>query len=160
MNRKSFYIEPSGDRVDNPTREQVIALMREGDEEYWGPYSPVGMLEYDSPPVYRLLFIRHSRRGWYVQYEDFSEPKRSLVAVEPEGKREAWIEHWAEGDISYFLAACFIPLEAAEKIVSEFLDTCQPSPALTWEPLNGHIHWRELPPDDEDAIIETADPED
>jgi hypothetical protein len=153
------FIEPSGDFLNAPTAEKITALMRQGDEEYWGPYSPVGRLDYGNPPASRLFLLRHPRRGWYVQYDTFDAPARCLVAIDPEGDRGAWVEHWAEGDISYFLAACFVPLVVAERVVEDFMASRQPSPSAVWEPFDGRLHWREEPPDDESAVVEAADPE-
>jgi hypothetical protein len=152
------YIEPSGDSVPDPTAAQLIDLMRDGDEEYWGPYSPVARLEYGSPPQKDLLLVRHPRRGWFVLYTSDTTGE-ALVVVDSSQDRGGWVEHWAEGDISYFLAACFVPLALAELAVESFRASRQPSSDLTWELFDRRVHWRELPPDDDAAIVETADPE-
>lgn len=153
-----LYIEPSGDSINNPTVAEMLAFMRQEDDEYWGPYSPVGQLESGSPPQYGLLFVRHQSRGWFLLYTDYTTGKK-LVVVDPVGDRAGWVEHWAEGDIFYFLAACFVPQSLAERVVEDFLTSRQPSTAATWEPFDGRLHWREGPPEDEAAILEVADPE-
>jgi hypothetical protein len=156
------FVEPSNDFIEAPTAEQVVALMRQ-DGDYWGPYSPVGQLLWDEPGRCQLFFVRHPRRGWYIEFDaswDTSAgPKQHLVAVDPSGDRGAWVEHWAEGDTSYFLAACFVSQEIAERVVTDFLATRQPSPAASWEPVDWRVHKREGPPDDESAVVESADPE-
>ncbi len=155
------YVEPSGEFVKDPTADQVVGLMRR-DGEYWGPYSPVGQVHGDEPGRCLLYFVRHRRRGWYIEYDagpmGQREPERHLVAVDPAGDRGAWVEHWAEGDIAYFLAACFLPQVVAEQVVRDFLATRQPSPAATWEPADWWVHQREGPPDDESRVAEPADP--
>ena len=151
------YVEPSGDSVANPTADQVVALMRSDDGEYWGPYSPMGWLERGNPPACSLVFVRHPRRGWYLEYTELREPERCLASVDPAGDRSGWVEHWMEGDTHYFLAACFVPQAIAERAVTDFFAGCGPSPAAVWEPFDDEVHRRE--PDDEAALLEAAEPE-
>nr|CAA9279234.1 hypothetical protein AVDCRST_MAG63-3480 [uncultured Armatimonadetes bacterium] len=153
------YVEPSGDAAENATADQVIGWMRKDDEEYWGPYSPMGMLRRGGPPECWLIFLRHPRRGWYLEHTDFSEPRQNLAAVDPAGDRSGWVEHWIEGETQYFLAACFVPQAVAESAVTDFLAGCQPSPAAVWEAFDDEVHRREDEPDDGAAVLETAEPE-
>ena len=45
-----WYTEPSGANLPNPTTDQMLDYLRRGYDEYWGPYSPVGMLcRYEHP---------------------------------------------------------------------------------------------------------------
>ncbi len=134
--------------------------MRE-DEGFRGPYSPVGHLHGEGPGRCLLYFVRHPRRGWYIEYnadfEDSPGPKRHLVAVSPAGDRKAWVEQWAEGETSYFLAACFLPQEVAEQVVGDFMASRQPSAAVTWEPIDWRVHRTEGPPEDESLVVEEAE---
>lgn len=58
------FVEPSGAQVEDPSADWVIARMREGDPEYWGPYSPYGWLKWHAPPPERwLILLWHPRRG-------------------------------------------------------------------------------------------------
>lgn len=157
------YFEPSNDRTENVTAEQVLASMRE-DPAFARSYSPVGQLHGTGPGRPTLFFVRHPRRGWYVEYDapaaDGTNERRQLVAVDPEGDRDAWVEHWAEGETEYFLAACFLPEADAEQAVRDFLASGEPSPSLAWEALRWDLHRREGPPEDESRVVEeAADPE-
>jgi hypothetical protein len=154
------YFQPSNERVEGPTADQVVASMR-GDVGFRGPYSPVGQLHWDGPGRCMLYFVRHPRRGWYIEhnagFEDSQGPRRHLVAVDPSAARDAWVEQWAEGETSYFLAACFLPQEVAEQVVREFMASRQPSSAVAWEPIDWRVHRREGPPDDESLVVEEAE---
>jgi hypothetical protein len=118
-------------------------------------------LSWDGPGRCLLFFVRHPRRGWYIEYDasftTSKKPKRHLVAIEPNADRNAWVEHWAEGEPSFFLAACFLPQAVAEQVVTDFLATRQPSPAVTWEPVDWSVHRREEPPDDESLVVDEAE---
>jgi hypothetical protein len=152
------YFEPSNDRVEDATAEQVIESMRH-DEGYRGSYSPVGQLHWGGRCM--LYFVRHPRRGWYIEYDGGDAggpgPQRRLVAVDPAGDRDGWVEQWAEGETSYFLAACFLPQATAERVVADFMTARAPSPAVAWEPVDWRLHRREGPPDDESRIVEEAE---
>jgi hypothetical protein len=152
------YIEPSGDDIADPTPEQVVGYMRQAYDDYWGPYSPMGCLKRGNPPSSQLVFIRHPRRGWYLEYETDGPPKRRVVAVDPAGQQGAWVEHWHEGQTSFFPPACFLPLAVAEQAVTDFLAAHDPSASGSWEPFRWDTHKRASPPDDESAVIERADP--
>jgi hypothetical protein len=150
------YFEPSNDRVRGPAADQVVALMRR-DGEYWGPYSPVGRLVAQRPVGVSLVFIRHPRRGWYLQYDSDGPPPRSLVAYDPEGERGRWVEHWAEGETACFPVACFLPQEVAERVVTDFIARREPSTAVAWEPFDWRVHRLQAPPEDESLVVEEAD---
>jgi hypothetical protein len=154
-----IFLEPSGDGIRDLPASEIITLMRQNDDEYWGPYSPVAIIEWGSPPLYSLFFVRHPRRGWYFEYSSYQEPKRNLVAVQPTEDRPTWVEHWAEGETAFFLASCFLPQAIAERIVTDFLNSQQPTPTVHWEEFHWTVHRRESPPDDESDVVELADPE-
>ncbi len=49
-----WYAGPSGgEDVPNPTAEWMVEVMRRGDD-YWGPYSPVGVLCWHTHPAQRV----------------------------------------------------------------------------------------------------------
>lgn len=151
------FVEPSGDRIEDVTVERVVELMRTNGE-YWGPYSPAGQLLRRGDDRVDLFLVRHPRRGWYVQYDDLDKAAQTLVAVELNGVRDGWVEHWAEGDTSFFLAACFVPQAAAERVVTDFAASGRPSAAVAWEPMRWDTHRREEEPEDEGQILERAEP--
>jgi hypothetical protein len=150
-----LYFEPSNDIVRDPSAEQVIALMRR-DGEYWGPYSPVGRLLCQKPARVSLYFVRHPRRGWYLQYES-EAPARNLVAYDPNAERGRWVEHWAEGETAYFPVACFLPQSTAERVVADFIALREPSAAAAWEPFDWRVHRLQGPPEDESLVVEESD---
>jgi hypothetical protein len=141
------YTDPSGDNIADPTPEQVVGAMRLGDD-YWGPYSPMGWLKRGNPPTNQLIFIRHPRRGWYLEYRADGLPERQLVAVDPSAVRHAWVEHGEGGQTYFFAARCFLPPPAAERAVADFLAGRDPSVAGGWEPYRWGTHKRLEPPPD------------
>lgn len=141
------FTEPSGDDITAPTLEQVIERMRLGDD-YWGPYSPMGWLKRGNPPSSQLVIIRHPRRGWYLEYEAAGPPPRRVVAAAPGGRLGNWVEHWHEGQTSFFPASSFLPQAFAEQAVAAFLDGRDPSETGLWEPFRWDTHKREVPPPD------------
>ena len=146
--RTLWYTGPSGgEHVANPTAEQMVEFMRRG-EDYWGPYSPVGELCWHEHPAQQtpslgglgtptqreqLLFIRHPKRGWYLEYSTYNAPeKRWLVPLDPNASRDKYVKQWACGEQVHLLAACLVPAAAAERVVADFVATGEPSPAVSW----------------------------
>jgi hypothetical protein len=144
-----WYTGPSGRDIPNPTADQMLAFMRQG-YDHWGPYSPVGVLVWHEHPPQdvptlvglgtatqrqQLLFVRHPRRGWYFEYSTSNLPRRRwLVPLDPAADRGRYVRHWAYGERLHFLAGCFVPQPAAERVVLDFLATREPSPAVAWVP--------------------------
>ena len=151
------YTDSAGERVKNPDAKFMHAAMR-GECYQRGSYAPEGELMIGNPARSCLLISRHPSRGWYLEYSKYEEPEQKLVAVQPGGDRETWVEHWMGGETSYFLAACFVPQTLADQAVAEFMASGKASPALMWEPIDWRLHHREDPPDDEAAVVEPADP--
>jgi hypothetical protein len=145
-----WYTEPSGHDVPNPTADQMLGFMRQEYDDYWGPYSPLGVLVWhqhppqDAPTLVglgtatqrqQLLFVRHPRRGWYIEYSTPNLPERGwLVPLNPAADRDLYVKHWAHGEQLHFLTACFVPQAAAERVVTDFLATREPSPVVAWVP--------------------------
>jgi hypothetical protein len=144
-----WYAGPSGgEDVPNPSAEWMREVMRRDYDEHWGPYSPVGVLARHEHRAQKkltrtglgtqtqqsqLLFVRDPKRGWYFEYSTSNQPKdRWLVPLDPDGDREKWVKHWAYGEQLYFLAACFVPPEVAEQIVTDYLADGQPSRVVRW----------------------------
>lgn len=151
-----IYFEPSGDRIDNPTLDQMIEFVRQ-DSEYWGPYSPVGYIYRDDAGVRVVLyFIRHPRRGWYIEH-DTRASREHWVAVNPPGNRIGWVEHWAEGETAFFLEACFVSQEVFEVVLRDFFVSPGRSTAVNWEPIHWDIHRRADQPDDDSQVVEWAE---
>ena len=136
-----WYEGPSGKEfVPNPTAEQMREVLRRDYDSYWGPYSPVGLLVWyrnlpqevptrddlgTATQLSQLLFVAHPDRGWYFEFGDW-------VPYDADADREEWIEHWACGEPMFFRAACFVSLEIADRIVTEFLTTRQPLEVVPW----------------------------
>jgi hypothetical protein len=146
--RTLWYTGPSGgEHVANPTAKQMTEFMRRG-EDYWGPYSPLGELCWHEHPQQRtpslgglgtatqlqqLLFIRHPKRGWYFEYGTYNAPaKRWLVPLDPNATPDKYVKTWAYGEQLHFLGACFVSEAVAERIVADFLEDGEPSPAVSW----------------------------
>jgi hypothetical protein len=156
-----WYTEPSGNEIANPSAGQMIAFMRQEYEENWGPYSPVGVLEWHEHPdqpvptrvgleadseTSQLILIRHPERGWFFEFSG-KTPDRWLVSLAAGGDRRKWVKHWACGEKTCFLAACFIPQDLGERVVLDFLATKEPSPVVPWvdfEPLCPRLEWTEF----------------
>jgi len=141
-----WYTEPSGHKLANPSRDQMLGFMRQEYDGNWGPYSPLGVLQWcDHPPqaepslvglgldaeVSQLLFVRHPVRGWFFEFTS-DRDGRWLAAVSAGGGPEKWIRHWAHGETMYFLASCFVPQSVAEEVVTGYLATKEPSLAVPW----------------------------
>jgi hypothetical protein len=142
-----WYAGPSGgEDVPNPAAAWMHEVMRRG-EDYWGPFSSVGVLcWHEHPPqrkltrgglgtateVSQILFIRHAKRGWFFEFSADREQHRWLVPAPREGEPEKWVRQWAYGEQLCFLAGCFVPQEVAERIVEDFLATMEPSPSVRW----------------------------
>ncbi len=142
-----WYTEPSGKRVFEPSADAVLGFMRRGYDDYWGPYSPVGVLEWHEhrhrkvlargpgTPTARqqLLFIRHPKRGWYFEYSTSNTTEdRCLVPLAPDADPDSFVTHWAYGEQLHILAGSFVPQAVAEGVVVYFLATAEPSPVVRW----------------------------
>lgn len=149
--RAVWYTEPSGERMFEPPADAGLGFMRRGYDDYWGPYSPVGVLEWHEhrqrtvlargpgTPTARqqLLFVRHPKRGWYFEYSTSNAPdRRWLVPLAPGAKRDSFVKHWTYGVQLHFLAGSFVPQVAAERVVADFLATGEPSAVVEWVPFN------------------------
>jgi hypothetical protein len=156
-----WYTEPSGDYLPNPTVDQMLGFMRQEYDGNWGPYSPVGVLRwYEHSPqpepslvglglkseVCQLLFVRHPERGWFFEFSGYGGDRRWLAAVGTETGPEEWVQHWACGEQTYFLASCFVPQPTAEQVVTDFLATKEPSPAVLWAEFDSLEPRRDSPP--------------
>jgi hypothetical protein len=147
-----WYTEPSGDRMPDPSADQLIGFMRQDYDLVWGPYSPVGVLAWhehqrqEVPSMVglstktqrqQLLFVRHPEQGWYFEYDDSDKPEdRLLVPLDPAGEGGRWIKHWACGEPMHFLAASFVPQSVAEQVVAHFISTKKPWPVVFWVPFD------------------------
>ncbi|MBA4186771.1 MAG: hypothetical protein C0467_02010 [Planctomycetaceae bacterium] len=123
-----WYSAPSGQRVQDPTIEQMIECMREEYDGNWGPYSPVGVLEWQhmsQSQSGQLLFVRHPDRGWYFECNDFV----TYDSAADDGK---WVHHWGCGEPMYYRAACFVPQVVAEQVVTDYVATGGCSRATSW----------------------------
>lgn len=146
-----WYTEPSGNYLANPTAAFLVERMRQG-VEYWGPYSPVATLCWHEHPHQevpsrvgtgtetmrqQLIAIRHPKRGWYFEYDTVNSPDpRWLVPLDPAADRDSFVTCWANGEQLHFLKGCFVPLPTAEQIVTEFLDSREPSTVVQWVPFD------------------------
>jgi hypothetical protein len=153
-----WYAGPSGgEHVPNPTAAWMIEVLRRGDD-YWGPYSPVGVLRWHVHQRQRvptliglnitatsrqqLLFVRHPKRGWYFEYSTRNLPRRRwVVPLDPTAHHEKYIKHWANGEQLFFLAASFVSQPAAERIVTTFLRNRGTSRVVRWASFN-RVHPR------------------
>jgi hypothetical protein len=149
--RALWYTEPSGEWAFEPSAGWVLASLRRGDDDYWGPYSPVGVLEWHEHPDremlarrsgtatarQQLLFVRHRERGWYFEFSTSNQPdRRWLVPLAPRADRDTYVKHWAHGEQLYFLAGSFVPQEVAERVVADILATGEPSTLVEWVPFD------------------------
>jgi hypothetical protein len=142
-----WYTEPSGNNLPDPTAEQMIGFMRQ-EYDLWGPSSPVGVLCRHKHPSKRrssavstgtatqrqkLLFVRHPKRGWYFEYSTDNLPEqRWLVPLTPDANLTRYTKHWAYGNPVHLLVGCFVPQAIAERVVSDYLATHEPSPVVSW----------------------------
>ena len=139
-----WYTEPSGHEMPNPAPEQMLGFMRQEYDGNWGPYSPVGVLEWYEHPaqpmptrvglgpyVSQLIFVRHPERGWFFEFSS-KVPDQWLVSLGPAGDQRKWVKHWACGEETYILAACFVPQAVGERVVVVFLARKEPSPTVKW----------------------------
>jgi hypothetical protein len=145
-----WYTEPSGQVVPNPTVAQMVVFLRQDYDAHWGPYPPLGILVWHRHPPQaaptlvglgtatlrqQLRFLRHPRRGWSFEYSPANlQARRWLVALDAAADRDRYVKHWAQGEQWYFLAACFVPPALAERVVTDFLATREPSPVVAWVP--------------------------
>jgi hypothetical protein len=124
--------------------------MRRG-HDYWGPYSPVGVLEWHEHrsrkvlalgPATRtarqkLLFVRHPRRGWYFEYSSSNHPVQQwLVPLAADADPDSFVGGWAFGEQLHFLAGSFVAHPVAEGVAAYFLATAEPSPVVPWASFN------------------------
>jgi hypothetical protein len=142
-----WFDGPCGEYTPNPSAAWLHEVMRR-DEQYWGPYSPVGVLAWHKHRPQKeltrvglgtrtqqsqLLFVRHPKRGWYFEYNTSNQPQdRWLVPLDSAADQRKWVKHWSYGEHMYFLAACFVPQGLAEQIVTDYLSNGAPSPAVQW----------------------------
>jgi hypothetical protein len=149
--RAVWYSEPSGKKIFDPSADAILGYMRRAYDEYWGPYSPVGSLqwhEHRSRKVLargwatrtarqQLLFLRHPRRGWYFEYSSSNTPDcGTLVPLAADADPDSFVSHWAYGERLHFLAGSFVPQAVAEGVVAYFLATAEPSPVVQWASFN------------------------
>ena len=147
-----WYDGPSGGEwVPNPTAEQIVERMRRG-PEYWGGFGPTGVLAWHEHPPQpsptkiglgtmtsrqQLILNRHQERGWYFEYSTHNlSPRRWLAPFDPSADRDEYFAQWTTGETQKFLAGCFVPQAVAERIVSDFITTREPSAAVQWAPFN------------------------
>jgi hypothetical protein len=147
-----WYDGPSGGEwVPNPTAEQIVERMRRG-SEYWGKFGPTGVLEWHEHPPQpsptkfglgtmtsrqQLILNRHQERGWYFEYSTHNiSLRRWLVPFDPGADRDEYFPQWTTGESQMFLAGCFVPQAVAERIVSDFITTREPSDAVQWLPFS------------------------
>ena len=50
----------------------------------------------------------------------------------PTADQDRYVKHWAYGEQMHFLVGCFLPLALAEQVVTDFLNTREPSPVVAW----------------------------
>jgi hypothetical protein len=120
-----------------------MAEVMRRDDDYWGPYSPVGVLAWHEHPHQdtptqiglgtatarqQLLFVRHPKRGWYFEYTTSNLPERRwLVPLDPAADRDSFVKQWACGEQLHVLAGCFVPQTVAGRVVADFLSSRKPS---------------------------------
>jgi hypothetical protein len=146
-----WYAAPSGQREFAPSDDTVFGYMRLDYDSYWGPFSPVGLLEWhehrfrkvlargrsSSTRRQQLLFIRHPKWGWYFEYSTSNiSDNRWLVPLAHSEVREGFVKHWAYGEQLYFLKQCFLLQAAAEQVVMDFFSNAEPSPSVRWGEYN------------------------
>lgn len=144
------YTKPSGDDLQSPTPEQVLNDLRQ-DDGYRQGYSPVGVLCWhehpESPPPsvalgtatqrQQLLFIRHPKQGWYFEYSTTNlVDRRWLVPLDPAAEPNRFVRQWAFGEQVHLFIGSFVPQTLAERIIADFLNTREPSPAVAWVAFN------------------------
>ncbi|WP_148087926.1 hypothetical protein [Gemmata obscuriglobus] len=137
---------PGGESLD-PTPDEVLAVMALPYGGNWGPYQPVGEIEWFDPArpptaggrrerAAQLILIRHPERGWYFEYDGPSGPGGSdewLAPLDPAGP-PGHLRHWCWGEEQWFRAASFVPDVTARQVVADFLASGRPSAAITWAP--------------------------
>jgi hypothetical protein len=152
--------DPSAEWVANPSPDQVVGYMRQ-DYDTWGPYSPMIELGWHEHPPQavpttaglggaslrdQLLVVRHPERGWFFEYSSYRGAGRWLVPHNQAANQADWVEHWACGEETCFLVACFVGQAAGEQIVADFIVTKGPSPVVTWVPFESitpRLEWTE-----------------
>jgi hypothetical protein len=125
----------------------MLDFMRSEYDGNWGPYSPVGVLEWHehlpqpaptmtglggATRVAQLISVRHPEQGWYFEYSSDREPRQWLVSIDPAANRKKWVRHWACGEETCFRAACFVSQAAGERVVLDFLKAAGASTAVEW----------------------------
>jgi hypothetical protein len=137
---------PGGEALD-PTPDEVFAVMALPYDGHWGPYQPVGEIEWYDPArppagggrrerAAQLILIRHPERGWYFEYSGPSGPGGSdqwLAPLDPAGQ-PGHLRHWSWGEQQWFRAASFVPDAPARQVVADFLASGRPSTAIIWAP--------------------------
>ncbi|OWK36450.1 hypothetical protein FRUB_09013 [Fimbriiglobus ruber] len=115
-------------------------------EEYsaWGWADPLLELTwYDHPEprpfpsgkqLSQLLVLRHRDRGFYFEFNDYIGRVSGgwLVAIDPAGDRSEWVSNMSHGEEAFFLAACFLPQTASERVVADFMVGGNLSPETEW----------------------------
>jgi hypothetical protein len=59
-----------------------------------------------------------------------------LVPFDLGADRDEYFPQWTTGETQMFLAGCFVPQAVAERIVSDFITTREPSDVVQWVPFN------------------------
>lgn len=129
---------PGGEALD-PTPDEVFAVMALPYDGHWGPYQPVGEIEWYDPArpqavggrrerSAQLILVRHPDRGWYFEYSGSGQWLAPLDPAGPPGH----VLHWCWGEEQWFRAASFVPDPAARQVVADFLASGRPSPAIAW----------------------------
>ncbi len=151
-------LSASGEWLPSPSAEAVVAYMR-ADYAEWGWADPmVELALYERrgesvPPVpgmsgdelvRQLLVIRHPDRGFYFEYSE--RPGRWLAAIDPAGNRDEWVPCMSHGEEAFFLAACFLPPAASERVVTDFVATQELSAAVEWVRFESLSPRRDQPP--------------
>jgi hypothetical protein len=126
----------------DPTPEQLERELRDRPHSYW-QQGGNGEATLDAGPGAPSLWIKQPEPGRF--FLTYAHPPANWLVPYAGGSCEELVRDERGGDPFLIPRACLVDMEQAIAVVSSFLATRQPAPAVAWR------YWHELPlPDDAD----------
>ena len=139
------YEGPDGELTLNPSLERICAFLGEG-ADYWEGGSGsayIGWIKQNGTGYSNvwerpaLHLIVHKPHGIHLRYQIMNyRPHTSSIKliIDGEIRVDAPIEHYLGGEPECLPQSSFVSQEVAVRVITDFLQTGQPSASVAWKP--------------------------